>query len=77
MAELPGIDEVYDLHVWGLSTTETALTAHLLMPELSRPDAFLLEASKRLADRFGIRHATLQIEQGSTIACPHASRDIV
>lgn len=59
---LPGVVEVHDLHIWGLSTTRTALTAHLV---LARPDPALVQAAcAMLHDRFGLDHATLQVEEG-------------
>ncbi len=64
LAGLPAVAEVHDLHVWGLSTTETALTAHLVMPDGSSGDALLAQTCRELHDRFGIEHATLQIERG-------------
>lgn len=67
LSELPGVTEVHDLHVWALSTTETALTAHLLRPETAHEDAFLHDACLELKEHFGIGHATLQIETGDDI----------
>lgn len=64
LAELPGVAQVHDLHIWAMSTTETALTAHLIMPEGYPGDAFLSQANRKLHDNFGIKHATLQIEIG-------------
>jgi cobalt-zinc-cadmium efflux system protein len=64
LAGLPGVAAVHDLHIWPLSTTETALTAHLVRPGAALDDAFLAAATGLLADRFGIRHATLQVEAG-------------
>ncbi len=61
---LPGVRSVHDLHVWGMSTSETALTAHLVMPEGHPGDEFLQETGHELEHRFGICHATLQIETG-------------
>jgi len=61
---LPGVASVHDLHVWGMSTAETALTAHLVMPQGHPGDAFLEGAAHELERRFGICHATLQIEHG-------------
>jgi cobalt-zinc-cadmium efflux system protein len=54
-----------------MSTTETALTAHLVMPEGPGDDAFLAQAAVNLAKRFGIDHATLQIESGEECVSPH------
>lgn len=59
----PGVTLVHDLHIWPMSTTETALTAHLVMPEGTDGDAFLPRLSHDLKDSFGIGHATIQIEQ--------------
>jgi len=59
---LPGVARVHHLHVWAMSTTETALTAHLVMPGGHPGDRFLTEAQQELTEHFGIRHATLQIE---------------
>jgi len=61
----PGVEEVHDLHIWGMSTTETALTAHLVMPGGHPGDAFIAELSDRMNHDFGIAHATLQVETGS------------
>lgn len=70
LRQLPGVRETHDLHVWGLSTTESALTVHLVMPEGFPGDAFLDEVTEELEHRFAIHHATLQIEQGTTVhAC--------
>lgn len=63
LAELDGVETVHDLHVWPLSTTETALTAHLVAPEVRSTDALLEAARRMLHDRFGIEHCTLQVER--------------
>jgi cobalt-zinc-cadmium efflux system protein len=70
LASLPGVQEVHDLHIWGLSTTEAALTAHLVMPEAVHEDAFLQQVTKGLHDKFGIEHATLQVERGNLAGYP-------
>ena len=61
LAALPGVREVHDLHIWGLSTTETALTAHLVCDPNAAPHS-LDELAAALHDRFRIGHATIQIE---------------
>src|SRR3954447_14485229 len=63
LARLKGVDTVHDLHVWPLSTTETALTAHLVAPDVASTDSLLNSARAMLHDRFGIEHCTLQIER--------------
>ncbi len=63
LAALAGVETVHDLHVWPLSTTETALTAHLVAPDIDSTDELLGRARKMLHDRFGIEHCTLQIER--------------
>ena len=68
LARLPGVTAVHDLHVWAMSTTETALTAHLVMPNGHPGDVFLERATHDLEHRFGIGHATLQIEIGDNDA---------
>jgi cobalt-zinc-cadmium efflux system protein len=62
LAELPGVCEVHDLHIWALSTTETALTAHLVLPWPEEPPEFLTRLDRELAERFRIGHATVQLE---------------
>jgi cobalt-zinc-cadmium efflux system protein len=64
LKELPGVAQVHDLHIWAMSTTETALTAHLVMPAGCPGDAFLAQASEELHHHFDIDHATLQVETG-------------
>lgn len=61
---LPEVVEVHDLHIWAMSTTQTALTAHLVMRELPRGDSLLCQATGDLSARFAIEHATLQLERG-------------
>jgi len=61
LESLPGVDRVHDLHVWAMGTSETALTAHLVMPQVQADDAFLQQATERLQARFGIGHVTLQV----------------
>ena len=63
---LPGVAGLHDLHIWGMSTTETALTCHLVMPAGHPGDAALSAMAQQLHHRFGIQHATIQIELADT-----------
>lgn len=74
---LPGVESVHDLHVWALSTTETAMTAHLLRPGNLDGDHFLHTACDGLATRFKIGHATLQVETDVAHACRLAPAEVV
>ncbi len=71
LESLPGVSEVHDLHIWGMSTTEACLTAHLVLPKVSDDDALLLQACRDLHENFGIEHPTVQIERGHG---PHGCR---
>lgn len=64
-----GVASIHDLHIWPISTTETALTAHLVMPGGHPGDGFLIETADELKRGFGIGHATLQIETAPGIGC--------
>ena len=64
-ASLPGVAGVHDLHIWPMSTTETALTAHLLMPGGHPGDAFLREIAEELEHHHRIGHTTVQVEQSA------------
>jgi cobalt-zinc-cadmium efflux system protein len=78
LAELPGVTAVHDLHIWGMSTTETALTVHLVKPDVVDEDDFLATASRRLHDSYAIEHVTIQIERGTAAAeCRQASEHVV
>ncbi|HWU95044.1 MAG TPA: cation diffusion facilitator family transporter [Sphingomonas sp.] len=69
LANLPGVARVHDLHIWPMSTTEAALTAHLVMPGGHPGDAFLIDLQHRLAHDFRIDHTTVQIELGEGAEC--------
>lgn len=69
LASLPGVARVHDLHIWPMSTTEAALTAHLVMPGGHPGDAFLIDLQHRLAHDFRIDHTTVQIELGEGAEC--------
>ncbi|WP_312160293.1 cation diffusion facilitator family transporter [Phenylobacterium sp.] len=60
----PGVTEVHDLHIWAMSTTEVAMTAHVTRPDNENADDFLHAVCEGLASKFGIGHATLQVETG-------------
>jgi cobalt-zinc-cadmium efflux system protein len=62
LAGLPGVAQVHDLHIWGMSTTETALTVHLVMPGGHPGDDFLGGLCDEIRHRFGIGHSTVQVE---------------
>ncbi len=64
LGSLPDVVEVHDLHIWAMSTTETALTVHLVRPRTGMDDQFLAEIAHALEHLFGIHHATIQIEAG-------------
>lgn len=66
LAGLPGVTEVHDLHIWGMSTSETALTVHLMMPGGHPGDDFLAEVIRAIEAEFHIGHATIQIETGTS-----------
>jgi len=65
LAQLNGVVSVHDLHIWAISTTETALTAHLVMTDTPTDNGLLAKAADELHDAFGIEHITLQREVGS------------
>jgi cobalt-zinc-cadmium efflux system protein len=77
LASQPGVASVHDLHVWPMSTTETALTCHLVMPGGHPGDAFLHQLSHELDQRFSIVHATAQIETDPELACALAPDEVV
>ena len=61
-----GVVSVHDLHIWAMSTSETALTAHLVMPARPADDEALAAMARELQERFAIHHATLQVERGDS-----------
>jgi cobalt-zinc-cadmium efflux system protein len=75
LGQLDGVTEVHDLHIWAMSTNETALTAHLVRPG-GYDDSFLHHVCEELSHRFNIHHATLQIEAGSDV-CRLAPAEMV
>ena len=77
IAAQPGVSAVHDLHIWPMSTTETALTAHLVMPGGCPGDDFLHELAHELEHDFGIGHATVQVERAADESCALASEAVV
>src|SRR5215813_6962727 len=77
LSSCAGVAAVHDLHIWPLSTTENALTAHLVFPAGHPGDEFLLRAASELRQRFGIGHTTLQIEISEETACHLAPDHVV
>ncbi len=78
LSGLPGVVEVHDLHIWALSTTETALTAHVVMPGSSQRPAFLAEVCSALRAKFAIEHSTLQIDpEDAPAPCALAPDEVV
>jgi cobalt-zinc-cadmium efflux system protein len=78
LTALPGVAEVHDLHIWAMSTTDVALTAHVLMPAGHPGDGFVHDVSAQLEKLFHIHHATLQIEIGDEgKVCRLAPEDVV
>jgi cobalt-zinc-cadmium efflux system protein len=77
LAARPGVSSIHDLHIWPMSTTETALTAHLVTPGGHPGDGFLLETCKLLQERFQISHSTIQIEISEHSNCALAPDNVI
>jgi cobalt-zinc-cadmium efflux system protein len=76
LSGLPGVAAVHDLHIWSVSTTEVALTVHLVKPDAIIDDVLLSKINTELRDKFGIAHTTVQLEQGSNAhPCAQAPTD--
>ena len=76
LTSVDGVAAVHDLHIWGMSTTHTVLTAHLVVPQREVQDRMLFGICEELKSRFGIAHATLQVERGSAACALEASHVI-
>ena len=73
LTDLPGVNTIHDLHIWPMSTTDTALTAHMVMDTFPESDEFLSNVAKDLERRFAIKHPTIQMERaGSGVVCHQA-----
>jgi cobalt-zinc-cadmium efflux system protein len=77
LARHGGVSAVHDLHIWPMSTTETALTAHLVMPAGHPGDEALAEIAGELHQRFAIGHVTIQVETDPEHACRLAPDHVV
>ncbi|HEX9522491.1 MAG TPA: cation diffusion facilitator family transporter [Reyranella sp.] len=78
LAGLPGVTDVHDLHIWAMSTTEVAMTVHLIRPGATLDDGLLARARHDLQERFGVCHVTLQIETGDPAhPCSLAPAEVV
>jgi cobalt-zinc-cadmium efflux system protein len=72
-----GVAQIHDLHIWPMSTTEVALTCHIVTPDGQPGDAFLMEIAHRLKEDFGIQHATVQVETDPQSPCALAPDHVV
>ncbi len=77
LESLPGVAAIHDLHIWPMSTTEAALTCHLVMPLGAPDDGFIANAAENMKVAFGIAHSTLQIERGDGAECALAPDHLV
>ena len=77
LSSVSGVSEVHDLHIWSMSTTEIALTAHLVMSAQPKGDALLHDVAAKLRENFDIVHATIQLEVGGAQPCGLARDDRV
>ena len=74
LLSLNGVTDVHDLHIWGLSTRETALTVHLRKPDADYEDEFIDKVNEELHDKFDIYHATIQIEKNENCSECHMKK---
>ncbi len=72
----PGVVEVHDLHIWALSTTETALTAHLVMPQAAHTPSFNKDTAEELHHQFDIDHATIQVDAVEPVPCSLSAKEL-
>lgn len=77
LEKLSGVTAIHDLHIWPISTTDNALTVHMIMPAGHPGDEFLMQVSGELSKRFGIGHATVQIETSEGTACRLAPDHVI
>jgi len=78
LAALPGVEAVHDLHIWAMSSTEIALTVHLVKPDAIIDDALLVQINNQLREKFSIHHTTVQFELGDALhPCKQAPVEVV
>jgi len=77
LEQCTGVQGVHDLHIWPMSTTDVALTCHLVIPSGSPGDGWLMEVAQRLHRNFGIEHATIQVETDPNSPCALAPDHVV
>jgi cobalt-zinc-cadmium efflux system protein len=77
LARLPGVTELHDLHIWGMSTTETALTVHLVIPKGHPGDQFVAGVCQHVRETFRIGHTTIQVETDPAHPCELAPDHVV
>ena len=78
LLSIPGVTAVHDLHIWAMSTTEIALTAHLVKPDAANEDELLRETAEELHHHFDISHTTIQIERNVDVAnCGQAAEGTI
>ncbi len=77
LSGLPGVTELHDLHIWGMSTTETALTVHLVIPKGHPGDRFVASVCQHVRDTFRIGHTTIQVETDPAHPCELAPDHVV
>ncbi|MES2001110.1 MAG: cation diffusion facilitator family transporter [Pseudomonadota bacterium] len=77
LVSLPGVTHIHDLHIWSMSTTEVALTCHLVMPDGGADDAFLIGITAMLREKFAIHHPTIQVECTADSTCEFEPHHVV
>jgi cobalt-zinc-cadmium efflux system protein len=77
LEQCSGVAQVHDLHIWPMSTTEIALTCHMVIPAGPPGDAYLMDVAHRLKRNFGIEHATIQVETSPASPCSLAPDQVV
>lgn len=75
LSDVPGVEAVHDLQIWAMSARETALTVHVVKPDVENDDVMLAQLRTEICDHFGIGHVTLQVERSDAlIDCSNGCR---